>query len=93
MISRDLGRARFESEEEVLAAANDTEYGLAAYFYTQAVALSSFYTYVRACLMHHLGDFCCCVQSLSRAWRVSEGLEYGIVGVNTGVISNEVRES
>src|SRR3546814_20118833 len=43
--------------------ANDTEFGLAAYFYTR---------------------------DLSRAWRVSEGLEYGIVGLNTGIISTEV---
>lgn len=53
---------RFETEEEVIRYANDTEYGLAAYFYTQ-----------------HLG----------RAIRVAEGLEYGMVGLNTGMISNE----
>lgn len=53
---------RFDSEEEALALANDTEYGLAAYFFTRDNA---------------------------RIWRVSEGLEYGIVGVNTGIISYE----
>ncbi len=54
---------RFHSEEEVVAMANDTEFGLAAYFYTR---------------------------DLSRSWRVSEALEYGMVGLNTGLISNEV---
>jgi len=54
---------RFENEEEVVAAANDTEFGLAAYFYTK---------------------------SLGRAFRVSEGLEYGIVGINSGLVSSEV---
>lgn len=54
---------RFESEEEVIAMANDTEFGLAAYFYTENV---------------------------SRMWRVMEALEYGMVGHNTGLISNEV---
>ncbi|HAS6323519.1 TPA: NAD-dependent succinate-semialdehyde dehydrogenase [Vibrio vulnificus] len=53
----------FDSEEEVLARANNTDFGLAAYFYTQ---------------------------SLSRAWRVSEALEAGIVGVNEGLISTTV---
>ena len=52
---------RFETEEEAIKMANDTEYGLAAYFYTRDMA---------------------------RTWRVGEGLEYGIVGVNTGLISN-----
>ena len=51
---------RFEEEDEAIAMANDTEFGLAAYFYTR---------------------------DLGTAWRVSEGLEYGIVGVNTGIIS------
>ncbi len=51
---------RFETEEEVLAAANDTEFGLASYFYSRDHA---------------------------RVWRVSEGLDYGMVGVNTGLIS------
>ena len=54
---------RFETEDEVVQAANDTEFGLASYFYTRDVG---------------------------RVWRVSEGLEYGIVGVNVGVISTEV---
>jgi succinate-semialdehyde dehydrogenase/glutarate-semialdehyde dehydrogenase len=54
---------RFGAEEEALQMANDTEYGLAAYFYTR---------------------------DLGRMWRVAEGLEYGMVGVNTGIISNEV---
>jgi succinate-semialdehyde dehydrogenase/glutarate-semialdehyde dehydrogenase len=54
---------RFETEAEALAMANDTEFGLAAYFYTR---------------------------DLARAWRVSEALEYGIVGLNTGIISTEV---
>ncbi len=53
----------FETEDEVLGYANDTEYGLACYFYTN---------------------------DLGRAWRVMEGLEYGIVGVNEGIISTEV---
>lgn len=54
---------RFSSEEEVIAAANDTPYGLAAYFYARDNA---------------------------RIWRVTEGLEYGMVGVNTGLISTTV---
>ncbi len=54
---------RFETEDEAVALANDTEFGLAAYFYTR---------------------------DLSRAWRVSEALEYGMVGLNTGLISTEV---
>jgi len=54
---------RFRDEEEVIAAANDTPYGLAAYFYTR---------------------------DLGRAWRMSEALEYGMVGVNDGDISTEV---
>ncbi|RVV97720.1 NAD-dependent succinate-semialdehyde dehydrogenase [Mesobaculum littorinae] len=54
---------RFETEDEVVAMANDTEFGLAAYFYTTDAA---------------------------RVWRVSESLEYGMVGHNTGLISNEV---
>jgi len=53
---------RFESEEEAIKLANDTEFGLAAYFFTRDNA---------------------------RVWRVSESLEYGIVGVNTGVFSYE----
>ena len=54
---------RFETEAEAIALANDTEFGLAAYFYSRDVA---------------------------RCWRVGEALEYGMVGVNTGMISNEV---
>ncbi len=54
---------RFSDEAEVIAQANDTEFGLAAYFYAR---------------------------DLSRVWRVAEALEYGIVGVNTGLISTEV---
>ncbi|MCY4152264.1 MAG: NAD-dependent succinate-semialdehyde dehydrogenase [Aestuariivita sp.] len=54
---------RFESEDEVIAMANDTIFGLAAYFYSQNV---------------------------SRVYRVAEALEYGIVGVNTGIISTEL---
>jgi succinate-semialdehyde dehydrogenase/glutarate-semialdehyde dehydrogenase len=54
---------RFDTEEEVIRLANDTEFGLAAYFYTR---------------------------DLARSWRVQEALEYGIVGVNTGLISTEV---
>lgn len=53
---------RFSDDADVLSKANDTEYGLAAYFYTS---------------------------NLSRAFRVGESLEYGIVGVNTGIISSE----
>ena len=54
---------RFETEDEVVALANDTEYGLASYFYAR---------------------------DLGRVWRVAERLDYGMVGVNTGLISNEV---
>ncbi|MBP1860314.1 NAD-dependent succinate-semialdehyde dehydrogenase [Rhizobium herbae] len=54
---------RFETEEEALAIANGTPFGLAAYFYTE---------------------------SLKRAWRVGEALEFGMVGLNTGAISTEV---
>ncbi len=53
----------FDDEEEVIAMANDTDYGLAAYAYTN---------------------------DLGRAWRVGEGLEYGMVGINEGLISNPV---
>lgn len=54
---------RFKTDEEVLAMANDTEFGLAAYFYSR---------------------------DIGRIWRVAEGLESGMVGVNTGLISNEI---
>jgi succinate-semialdehyde dehydrogenase/glutarate-semialdehyde dehydrogenase len=51
---------RFSSDDEVVKMANDTEFGLAAYFYSQ---------------------------NLSRVWKVAEALEYGMVGINTGLIS------
>ncbi|MED5609207.1 NADP-dependent succinate-semialdehyde dehydrogenase [Pseudomonas sp. JH-2] len=54
---------RFKDEAEVIELSNDTEYGLAAYFYAR---------------------------DLGRVFRVGEALEYGIVGINTGIISNEV---
>ena len=54
---------RFKTEEEAIAMANDTEFGLACYFYSRDVG---------------------------RIWRVGEGLEYGIVGINEGIISNEM---
>jgi succinate-semialdehyde dehydrogenase/glutarate-semialdehyde dehydrogenase len=57
------GIARFSTEEEAIAIANDTPYGLAAYYFTRDVG---------------------------RIWRVGEALEYGIVAVNTGLISTEV---
>ncbi|QIK39792.1 NAD-dependent succinate-semialdehyde dehydrogenase [Pontivivens nitratireducens] len=54
---------KFETEEEGIALANDTVFGLAAYYYTR---------------------------DIGRVWRVGEALEYGIVGLNTGLISTEV---
>jgi succinate-semialdehyde dehydrogenase/glutarate-semialdehyde dehydrogenase len=54
---------RFKTEEEAIEMANDTEFGLASYFYTR---------------------------DLARSWRVAERLEYGMVGLNTGLISTEV---
>jgi len=54
---------RFSTEEEAIALANDTEFGLASYFYTR---------------------------DIGRVWRVAEALEYGIVGINEGMISNEM---
>ena len=54
---------KFASDDEVIRLANDTEFGLAAYFYSR---------------------------DIGRVWRVAEALEYGIVGINTGIISNEV---
>ncbi len=54
---------RFSTEEEAVSLANDTEFGLAAYFYSRDV---------------------------SRCWRVAEKLEYGMVGINEGMISTEV---
>jgi succinate-semialdehyde dehydrogenase/glutarate-semialdehyde dehydrogenase len=54
---------RFKTEEEVIKYANDTEFGLASYFYSR---------------------------DIGRVWRVMEALEYGIVGINEGIISTEV---
>jgi succinate-semialdehyde dehydrogenase/glutarate-semialdehyde dehydrogenase len=54
---------RFHTEDEAIAMANDTEFGLASYFYSR---------------------------DIGRVWRVSEGLEYGIVGANAGLISTEL---
>jgi len=54
---------KFKTEEEAIQMANDTEFGLACYFYSRDVG---------------------------RIWRVGEGLEYGIVGINEGIISNEM---
>ena len=54
---------KFKTEEEAVAMANDTQFGLASYFYTR---------------------------DLGRIWRVSEALEYGMVGINEGIISNEM---
>jgi succinate-semialdehyde dehydrogenase/glutarate-semialdehyde dehydrogenase len=54
---------RFKSEEEAIRMANDTEFGLAAYFYAR---------------------------DIGRLWRVAEALEYGIIGINEGIISTEI---
>ena len=54
---------RFKTDDEVIALANDTEFGLASYFYSR---------------------------DIGRIWRVAEALEYGMVGINTGLISTEV---
>jgi succinate-semialdehyde dehydrogenase / glutarate-semialdehyde dehydrogenase len=54
---------RFKDDDEVIRMANDTEFGLASYFYSR---------------------------DIGRIWRVAEALEYGMVGINTGLISNEV---
>jgi succinate-semialdehyde dehydrogenase / glutarate-semialdehyde dehydrogenase len=51
---------RFETDDDVVSLSNDTEFGLASYFYTR---------------------------DLTRAWRIGEQLEYGMVGINTGLIS------
>ncbi|HLS16799.1 MAG TPA: NADP-dependent succinate-semialdehyde dehydrogenase [Paenalcaligenes sp.] len=53
---------RFHTDDEVIAQANDTIYGLAAYFYSR---------------------------DIGRIWRVAEALEYGMVGINSGILSNE----
>jgi succinate-semialdehyde dehydrogenase/glutarate-semialdehyde dehydrogenase len=52
---------RFRTEEEAIQRANDTEYGLAAYFFTE---------------------------NLNRAWRIAEALDYGIIGINEGIVSH-----
>jgi succinate-semialdehyde dehydrogenase/glutarate-semialdehyde dehydrogenase len=57
------GISRFATEEEAVSKANDTPYGLSAYFYSR---------------------------DMGRIWRISEALEYGILGINTGVVSTEV---
>jgi succinate-semialdehyde dehydrogenase/glutarate-semialdehyde dehydrogenase len=54
---------RFETDEQAIEMANDTEFGLASYFYSR---------------------------NIGRVWRAAEGLECGMVGINTGLISNEV---
>lgn len=54
---------KFKTEQEAVAMANDTPFGLACYFYTR---------------------------DINRIWRVGEALEYGIVGINEGIISNEM---
>ncbi|MCB0191108.1 MAG: NAD-dependent succinate-semialdehyde dehydrogenase [Anaerolineae bacterium] len=54
---------RFQTDEQAIEMANNTQYGLAAYFYSR---------------------------DISRVWRVAEGLEYGMIGINTGMISTEV---
>jgi succinate-semialdehyde dehydrogenase/glutarate-semialdehyde dehydrogenase len=54
---------RFKTDAEAVAMANDTEFGLAAYFYSR---------------------------DIGRIWRTAEAIEYGIVGINTGIISTEV---
>ena len=54
---------RFKTDDEVLEMANDSEFGLASYFYSR---------------------------DINRIWKLAEGLESGIVGVNTGIISTEV---
>ena len=54
---------RFKTEQELIERANDTEYGLASYFYSR---------------------------DIGRIWRVAEALEYGMVGINAGIISNEI---
>ena len=54
---------KFDTEQEAIALANDTEFGLACYFYSR---------------------------DIGRIWRVGEALEYGIVGINEGIVSNEM---
>ena len=57
---------RFKTEADAIKMANDTEFGLAAYFYSR---------------------------DIGRIWRVAEALEYGIVGINEGIISTEIAPS
>jgi succinate-semialdehyde dehydrogenase/glutarate-semialdehyde dehydrogenase len=57
---------RFKTDAEAIETANDTEFGLAAYFYSR---------------------------DIGRIWRVAEVLEYGIVGINKGIISTEMFRS
>jgi succinate-semialdehyde dehydrogenase / glutarate-semialdehyde dehydrogenase len=54
---------RFKTDDEAIRMANDTEFGLAAYFYAR---------------------------DIGRIWKVAEALEYGILGINEGIISTEV---
>ena len=54
---------KFETEEQAIQMSNDTEFGLASYFYAR---------------------------DIGRVWRVAEGLEYGMVGINTGLVSTEI---
>jgi succinate-semialdehyde dehydrogenase/glutarate-semialdehyde dehydrogenase len=54
---------RFKTDDEAISMANDTEFGLAAYFYSR---------------------------DIGRIWRIAEALEYGIVGINEGIISTEI---
>ena len=54
---------RFKMDNEAIKMANDTEFGLATYFYSR---------------------------DIGRIWRVAEGVEYGIVGINEGIISTEI---
>jgi succinate-semialdehyde dehydrogenase/glutarate-semialdehyde dehydrogenase len=53
---------RFDTEREAIELANDSEFGLAAYFFSR---------------------------DIGRIWRIAEGIDYGIVGINTGLVSNE----
>jgi succinate-semialdehyde dehydrogenase/glutarate-semialdehyde dehydrogenase len=53
----------FDNDDEVVKLANNSQYGLASYFYSR---------------------------DIGRIWKVAEALEYGMVGVNTGIMSNEV---
>ncbi len=72
---------RFKDEADVIAQANDTEFGLAAYFYAR-IAQANDTEFGLAAYFY--------ARDLSRVFRVGEALEYGIIGINTGIISNEV---